>query len=663
METPQPNQVPSAGTPSNITLQDGTQLDPKVVKVMQAIRKVESNSDFNAIGDNGTSAGAYQWNNDGKKLAPGEIPINFQNQAKSVGLNSDDFSPANQNKVWYTWAKQLKDAGHSPDEIAAFQNGAKKDPTTGQYTYVNPEYGQKFRDALVSNQGQSQGQNQGQAVSNTVPNNGLGAFNQTVQPTQTQQNSVNQDVTASTDTEKKPGLLSRIGHGALNVFKDIESPFLGLAAIPTQLLAKATGQQDPFANGAFGGVQATSLDGGVGKAIEKKVGDAAQVGSYLIPGEGLLGAAGMGALQGAGSQLSQGQGATNVALGGVEGAGIGAATAGLTGLAGKAISKTGDLLTGESTNKAVQGIKDAYSKALNLNASERGFESRSGKDLAEVLMKNEAPLGKYENGTLDASGAIEKLQNTLTPLNDQAQKILSNPQGVVKNISLEDVLSGIKSKISNSKVTAAEEQDMVSEAEKLIKAEVNKYGTDVPPDVADRIKQGFQNSVFKKAITPEGTLRNNVQYLISDELKSATENSIAGTDAEESLKELNAKRSDLIDATKRLTKLDGVRILKGGKLGNMFGGLTGTIAGGVSGGTLGALAGDYFGTKASEFLNDPATRIAIAKGKAQVTGVLPKVLGDASEPIGQGLLKAGNAVKKSSRAIGLLANTLTKNSR
>lgn len=123
------------------------QLDPKVLKVLDAIRRVESGGDYSAIGDNGTSAGAFQWNNGKRPLAQGEIPANFKRDAQEVGLDGNDFSKGGQNKVAYLKLKKLKDEGRGPEEIAALWNGAKKD-AGGKYTYVNPEYGEKFRMAL-----------------------------------------------------------------------------------------------------------------------------------------------------------------------------------------------------------------------------------------------------------------------------------------------------------------------------------------------------------------------------------------------------------------------------------------------------------------------------------------------------------------------------------
>lgn len=125
-------------------------LDPQVVKVAQAIRNVESQGNFNAIGDNGSSLGAYQWNNGKEPVKPGETPINWQNAAKQyLGSADAPMTPENQNFVAYSQIKAYKDQGLSPVSIDALWNGAKPDPANpGQYTHVNPSRATEFNNAL-----------------------------------------------------------------------------------------------------------------------------------------------------------------------------------------------------------------------------------------------------------------------------------------------------------------------------------------------------------------------------------------------------------------------------------------------------------------------------------------------------------------------------------
>jgi len=92
-----------------------------------------------------------------------------------------------------------------------------------------------------------------------------------------------------------------------------------------------------------------------------------------------------------------------------------------------------------------------------------------------------------------------------------------------------------------------------------------------------------------------------------------------------------------------------------------MGGMVGAIAGAASGlGPAGAIGGDVFGQKVAAFLQDPATKLAIAGGKKTAAGLLPGVLGKAAVPIGKSITGVGKVVKGSARAAGLLGNVLTK---
>ena len=100
-----------AGLPACESIRSATQnpLDPSVVALTKAIGHQESGGDYNKVGDNGHSAGAYQWNNP-TPLAKGQIPKNFASFASEVGADPNDFSPTNQDKVAYQTRLQLLQA-------------------------------------------------------------------------------------------------------------------------------------------------------------------------------------------------------------------------------------------------------------------------------------------------------------------------------------------------------------------------------------------------------------------------------------------------------------------------------------------------------------------------------------------------------------------------
>lgn len=107
-------------------------LDPQAVNLAKAIRTTESNGNYNAVGDNGDSHGAYQFNKG-----------NFAHWASQFGLDPNDMSPVNQDKVAYAKIKSWKDQGYNADEISAMWNGSHLE--NGRPVANNPEYVKKVK--------------------------------------------------------------------------------------------------------------------------------------------------------------------------------------------------------------------------------------------------------------------------------------------------------------------------------------------------------------------------------------------------------------------------------------------------------------------------------------------------------------------------------------
>lgn len=122
----QQTQPVSQGTAQSMNV-EGTQVDPSIVALMHGLKQNESpNGDYNAIGDQGTAAGIGQWSNEvngvPQKLQSGQIPVNFAGDAKQFGLDPNDFSPANQNKVMYAVLAQDKKDGLTPEQALSKWN-------------------------------------------------------------------------------------------------------------------------------------------------------------------------------------------------------------------------------------------------------------------------------------------------------------------------------------------------------------------------------------------------------------------------------------------------------------------------------------------------------------------------------------------------------------
>lgn len=94
------------------------ELDQDVVNLAKALRKVESGENFTARGKSG-EFGAYQY-----------TPATWATHAREAGVTTplEQASRADQNKVFYTWAKKKKDEGRNIGEIASMHNAGEGRP-------------------------------------------------------------------------------------------------------------------------------------------------------------------------------------------------------------------------------------------------------------------------------------------------------------------------------------------------------------------------------------------------------------------------------------------------------------------------------------------------------------------------------------------------------
>lgn len=90
-------------------------MDQDVINIAKAIREKESNNNFNAVGDNGTSGGAYQWQKN-----------TWKEHSNIVFGKVVEMTPANQNTVAYGVMKTWKDQGLNPAQIAAKWNSGSE---------------------------------------------------------------------------------------------------------------------------------------------------------------------------------------------------------------------------------------------------------------------------------------------------------------------------------------------------------------------------------------------------------------------------------------------------------------------------------------------------------------------------------------------------------
>lgn len=338
-------------------------LDPKIVKVLRAIRDVETGAEsdpYNAYGDEGASYGAYQWNN-GKagKLKKGQLPANFVSAAKKYGLDSSDFSPVNQNKVAYYQIKEYKDKGYQPDEIAALWNGAHVDKSSGRYTYNNPKYGEKFRAALGKDPSSSSSQ---------MASSGSGI-----------PGVMTAEAASGGSSYQKSGM-EKTGDVVNSIFP---GKVLGEAAGANVrgLIALAKGDMETFNQEAdfVGNIGPRRLLGDAVSAMTLPVSMAMSGGAGLV--KNIAQFAGINALGAGGSAAAKDRSATEIGTSALQGGAIGGAFGGVFNLAGKALSKGGAPLL---------SFTSGVPKAAIEQAAENPAAAKIGTKMSVEKIRNQA---------------------------------------------------------------------------------------------------------------------------------------------------------------------------------------------------------------------------------------------------------------------------------
>lgn len=582
---------------ANLIPSDPSQADPSIVALMAGIKSNEGGTNYNALGDKNsqgqyTAAGIGQWSNQVngtvQPLQKGQIPTNFANAAKQYGLDPTDFSPANQNKVMYARVAEDKNAGLQPEQILSKWNSG--DPNT----YLNPATstgtgsvgpydvaGYVKRGMSVAQQyAQSQGiQNQ----NNPIPT----AQASTGQPQQSQGG----------------GFLGTLGNIGQSVYNTIASPFVGAAAAPVQGLAKLLGQPDPYNNPntamsqgktgipSLGGSQTPVSQLG----LEQKAGDAAQIGSYFLPGSTIPRLAGIGALQGAGQAASQGQD-----IGGVAGnAAIGAATGGALGVGGKIAS-----FIRPTSNQAVNQLQGGLSKAFTATKSAGNMFSdlKTGGFNADEFLANKNLYPDIVDRHYDSTAAVSTLEQQIKNLSDVRTEALGSYPNMVKFDDLkENALDAVTTPQNRADGTLLARQAQVSG---VIDTYKKIYGDSVPLNTLSEIKSGL-DSLGKYDATVSNPTRDTYKQ-IGRVAKESIENEVQKADptSNNSVQQFNKYIQQHYQAIDMLNKING-NAAKGGSLSRYALGIAGSIAA-SGGGPLSSLLGFFGGEYGSDLITSNA---------------------------------------------------------
>lgn len=369
------------------------QLDNDIVNLARAVRKIESGDNFSARGGSG-EYGGYQY-----------TPATWASHARAAGVNVplEKATRADQNKVFYTWAKSKKDSGKNIGEIASMHNAGEGRPNaylegnagTNKYgvQYDTKSYAEKVAKAYQEIKAQGGGYQ--------VPTD--------VQTPQNSTQSYYQNLNAPAAEEPKKDWLDKTNDifqtffPTRNIGEAIGTGLAKAGLFTTPETVKYVDDSKATLGGIAGDVAqnaALFIGGGAIPAIRGAT-TAARVGQGALQGAkwgALAGGVGGGgrALSEGGDIVDAGVGALGgAALGGVTGGAIGGLVPAIPGIAGRAQ---------RAATGGVQSKASIVEDMVGANAAGR-TSTRAADDLARASAQEQRAAGAVVQGKGDEAEA------------------------------------------------------------------------------------------------------------------------------------------------------------------------------------------------------------------------------------------------------------------
>lgn len=565
---------------------------------------------YNAKGASGEH-GAYQW-----------MPGNFEAGAKAHGLDPNDFSPENQDKVAYAQIKEYKDKGYDPGQISSLWNSGS--PNNWQnhsgtnklgVSYDTPAYVKKVQQNYQQLKGTQSGYN---PTPYSKPNNGNPAPDNSVAnlpdnpPTKEQSlgndlvgrtNDAGQAISDTMSGKINPisGILQTVGAGA-GALGDVVNK--GLELIP------GVKQVENLLGQGIGALAKTAP----GQAVVKSITDFSQAHPELAKdiGAGFNIVTAIPIIRG---------------LGVVGKLGMEAGSQALKGLAEKSF---------------IEGAPDLIAST---KAGARFLEQNPGvtKDMIDRRLVGDIKAGEYVT-----KDAITSSERGVKALNNQVKTILEQPQyaqvGQDSNSIAQKAIDGytdrfgkIREGFPNSGMTPSE---LIANAQKLDptnKLLWNKFEAGQANwQEINKLRSALDGKVKKVFIqgasldTPEIATSKELGAGLSGAMRDTLQSTIPET--QQYFKEMSTQ----FDIQKALGYMDGKTVKPGGVakfVGHATGAGTGGVVGGMIGGAPGAMVGGMVGDRTAGTI---ANKLA---GRNVVQGVLKRT--------------GANAAKLSKKELGL----------
>jgi hypothetical protein len=558
--------------------------------------------DYNLVGDNGTSIGAYQWHGKDQQDAMNS----FKSDANSAGLNPNDFSPENQDKVAYAKVISYKNGTYGgkpldPGQIASTWNSG------------SPNNWQNHSGTTMIN---------GKEIQYDTPAHVQGVkkyFDQISKQNPVDTTSPNQQTTSNSsgniglDTLKGVGdfLFPIAGDIYHDIKGDSNKKFLqqvgdaGLSTLPFIPGLGEVGEGLRGADAAIEGANALSKTGnvfqalhpalkgaitGYGAGIAQNLSSGQDIGQSLMPNMSTLGGAGLGAV-------------SPYIISKV----LGPITKNLTqqGAVNAVESNLTDELTRLRSNKNLMANmpnngRDAIS--LIANAAHHSYlpevngTNFDSEEALKAVDNGIASLGKTRAAALDSMGTT----HSLDAIGAKAKAELgSNPfsgQSSKMNNQIDSIIEDIKNALGTKDPITGEiiprDSITTSELEQLKETQATNSG------------------IYKQtgAIADQNAA-SSIGNIARDKIEQT-----AADSGLPHMQEYNQLMKNHYHARTLLQKL-GVQTVAGGRLGNMLRGHTAGVVAGLAGNALG---GGFMGT------------IGAALGGESASHFISKIMGDTS---------------------------------
>lgn len=583
-----------------LTLSNGSQVDeatmsgdaapdPSVSGLMKVIKGLEGGDYNNRSGDSGSSAGAYQWNNDNKPLKPGELPSHWKSAAGQYLKDpSAPMTPENQNYVAYQQIKAYKDAGRTPMEIDALWNGAHKD-SSGQYVHNSDARAQKFMEASnaqATQQPQGNGYVQAPTPHTPAPVDAPTSDDPNADPSGGFLQGLQEDA-SGTNPDSAGTQLENTVKGVGNfLFPAVGDVYHDIKGDSTK-----TGLQQAGDVGSTL-LSAGTLIPGVGEGIlGAKAAEAGLEGANAASKAGLLGSVGKNAALGGafGATGAIGSGETDPTKI-VESSALGAGTGGVLGAGSHILGETLDKAAGatptsrltEQTTRLktlTKSLKDNSRPATDISGPTNPIstlatqKTESGKPWISLL---KSPNGKVDATALTNAQGTGEIDNQIESHSAQASDLVKTLQGTVP---LEDFRKAAEDAIKTDPgirggLNIPKELSLLDS--KLASAKLS-YGDKLPYTAIDEIRAGMNRGYNPDEMDTKRVIGDTARHFLYN-----------GNGTNDAIKSAMANEAELIRARNFTEKLHGTSV-PGGQLGKYFADLIGVGAGTAVGSMFGPL--------------------------------------------------------------------------